>query len=258
MEKELMHHIKCGKGDVGRYVLLPGDPGRVEKIAAYLDKPEHVVTYREFNTWSGYLEGEKVSVCSTGIGGPSASIALEELVKCGADTFIRVGTCGGIDPTLLPGDLIIPTGAIRKEGTTLEYVPIEYPAVPDYGLVTKLADAAERLGLRRHLGVVESKDSYYGQHDPDSMPNAEILKQKWQAWKAAGAIGSEMESAAVFIVGSVRRVRCATVLLLCRNIEREALLGPGAAVSTFDTTPAIQTAILALRTIIKEARKDQK
>ncbi|MCE5256197.1 MAG: nucleoside phosphorylase [Spirochaetaceae bacterium] len=255
MEKELMHHIKCGVGDVGRYVLLPGDPGRVEKIAAYLDNASHVVTYREFNTWTGYLDGEKVSVCSTGIGGPSASIAMEELVRCGADSFIRVGTCGGIDPEILPGDLIIPTGAIRKEGTTLEYVPIEYPAVPDYELVNALASAAQKLGKKYHLGVVESKDSYYGQHDPDSMPNAAVLKQKWQAWKAAGAIGSEMESAAAFIVASVRRVRCATVLLLCRNIEREMLLGPSAAASTFDTTPAIETAIEALRAIIRKDRK---
>jgi uridine phosphorylase len=252
MEKELMHHIKCGKGDVGRYVILPGDPGRVEKIAAYLDKPEHVTTYREFNTWTGYLEGVKVSVCSTGIGGPSASIAMEELIKCGADTFLRVGTCGGIDPSLLPGDLIIPTGSIRKEGTTCEYVPIEFPAVPNYDMVIALKTAAERLGKRHHLGVVESKDSYYGQHDPDSMPNGEELKRKWRAWQMAGAIGSEMESSAVFVVASVRRARAATVLLLCRNREREALLKQSAPETTFETAPAIETAIEALRILIRQ------
>ena len=250
MEEEYRHHIKCKTGDVGRYVILPGDPGRVEKIAAFLDNAEHVVTYREYNTWSGYLEGVKVSVTSTGIGGPSASIAMEELVKCGADTFIRVGTCGGIDPALIPGDLIIATGAIRKEGTGREYVPIEFPAVPNYDLVTELKLAAEKLGNRYHLGVVECKDSYYGQHDPESMPASDELLSKWKSWKKAGALGSEMESATLFVVASVRRVRMATVLLLCRNREREAETGLTGAV--WETGPAIETAIEALRSAIKK------
>ena len=255
MEKVLMHHIKCGLGDVGRYVILPGDPGRVEKIAAYLEGARHVVTHREYNTWTGSLDGVAVSVCSTGIGGPSASIAIEELVRCGADTFIRVGTCGGIDPELLPGDLIIPTGAIRKEGTSLEYVPIEYPAVPDYGLVGALAAAAAKLGKRHHLGVVECKDSYYGQHSPDTMPNGDELKRKWKAWQMAGALGSEMESAAIFIVAGVRRARCASILLLCRNREREALLKQKTPETTFETAPAIETAIEALRAVIAADRR---
>ena len=109
-ENELMHHLKVKKGDIGKYVILPGDPGRVEKIARYLDNP---------------LEGELVTVMSTGMGGPSTAIAVEELKKCGAEVLIRVGTCGGIDPSVVPGTLIISTGAIRKEGTTREYVPIE-------------------------------------------------------------------------------------------------------------------------------------
>src|SRR5690554_1670564 len=134
-ENELMHHIKCKVGDIGKYVFLPGDPGRVSKIAAYLDDAKHVQTFREYETWTGYLDGEKVSVISTGIGGPSASIAVEEAKMIGADTFMRIGTCGGIDPSLEPGTLIIPTGAIRKDGTGKEYVPIEFPAVPNFELV---------------------------------------------------------------------------------------------------------------------------
>ncbi|WP_312641477.1 uridine phosphorylase [Hydrogenoanaerobacterium sp.] len=255
MEKELMHHIKCGVGDVGRYVILPGDPGRVEKIAAYLDNAEHVTTYREYNTWTGYLEGVKVSVCSTGIGGPSASIAVEELIKCGADTFIRVGTCGGMDPTLIPGDLIVATGAIRKEGTGREYVPIEYPAVANYELLTALDQAATNLGKTHHMGVVECKDSYYGQHDPDSMPTGDELKGKWKAWKMAGALGSEMESATLFIVAAARRVRAATVLLLCRNREREALYNKTE--TSWDTAPAIETAIEALRITIRKDKEKE-
>ena len=250
MDKELMHHIKCAKGDVGRYVILPGDPGRVEKIAAYLEDARHVTTYREYCTWTGALLGEKVSVCSTGIGGPSAAIAMEELIKCGADTFIRVGTCGGIDPTLVPGDLIIPTGAIRKEGTSREYVPIEFPAVANHQVVCALDAAAAKLQLPHHLGVAECKDSYYGQHDPESMPAGYELAQKWNAWKMAGALGSEMESATLFVVASVRRVRMGTVLLLCRNREREADTGLTGAV--WDTAPAIQTAVEALRMLIAQ------
>ena len=250
MEKELMHHIKCGKGDVGRYVILPGDPGRVEKIAAYLQDAKHITTYREYNTWTGTLEGVPVSVCSTGIGGPSASIAMEELIKCGADTFIRVGTCGGVDPSLTPGDLIIPTGAIRKEGTGREYVPIEYPAVPHYQVLTALDAAASDLGYAHHMGVVECKDSYYGQHDPDSMPAGDELRAKWKAWQKAGALGSEMESATLFVVAGVRRVRMGTVLLLCRNREREALTGETD--TAWDTAQAIETAVEALRRVIRQ------
>lgn len=250
MEENLLHHIKLKKGDVGRYVILPGDPGRVEKIAAHLDDAKHIMTNREYVTYTGYLDGVKVSVTSTGIGGPSASIAMEELKMCGADTFIRVGTCGGIDSSLIPGDLVVATGAIRKDGTGKEYVPIEFPAVANYDIVNALARASKNLSKNSHLGVVECKDSYYGQHDPNRMPVKYDLLQKWEAWKMAGALASEMESATLFIVASTLRVRCGSILLLCRNREREAIGIHDPA--TFDTTPAIETAIEALRILIKE------
>jgi len=246
---ELMHHIQCKKGDVGRYVLLPGDPGRVKKIAAYLNDAKYVTTNREYEIWTGYLEGEKVSVMSTGMGGPSAAIGLEELCMIGADTFIRIGTCGGIDPELTVGTLIIPTGAIRKDGTGKEYVPVEFPAVPNFDLVYAIKQAAISKGYRHALGVVECKDSYYGQHDPGRMPVGYELSAKWKAWQMAGALASEMESSALFIVSSVLRVRCASVLLLCRNREKEDKYNTGI-LSDFDTTPAIITAIEALRSII--------
>lgn len=254
MSKNVTHHLKTVEGDVGRYVFLPGDPGRVKKIAEHLDNAVHVKTYREYVTYTGTLEGEKVSVVSTGIGGPSAAIAMEELAQIGADTFIRIGTCGGIDSSLLPGDLVIPTGAIRKDGTGQEYVPIEYPAVPDFGLVRELADAAERLKNRHHLGVVECKDSYYGQHDPERMPVSFELNQKWEAWKKAGALASEMESATLYIVATTLRVRCATVLLLCRNREREALLNTEVE-GVWETKPAIETGIEAIRSLIQREKR---
>lgn len=252
MSTERMHHINCEKGEIGRYVLLPGDPGRVEKIAAFLDNPRYLTSKREYTIWNGELDGELITVMSTGMGGPSTAIGIEELKLCGADTLVRIGTCGGINPELIPGTLIIPTGAIRKEGTTREYVPIEYPAVPNYEVVFALQQAADRLKLPFKLGVSESKDSFYGQHNPDSMPVSSDLKQKWKAWQMAGAEASEMECAALFIVASVRRMRAAAVLNLCRNVERE--ITTGIADTDFDTTNAIRTAIEALRILINEDR----
>lgn len=255
MEKQRMHHIQCTQGDIGKYVILPGDPGRVKKIASYLDDAKHIVTNREYETYSGYLNGTLVSVTSTGIGGPSAAIALEELVKLGAHTFIRVGTCGGIDSSLVPGDLIIPTGAIRNDGTGNQYVPVEFPAVPHFEVLTALKEAAELLNYKNHLGIVECKDSFYGQHEPERMPIAPILKQKWDAWKIAGALASEMESSTLFLLSSILKVRCGTVLLLCRNKERE-IQNDMPIIRVTETAPAIETAIKALEILIEKDKKD--
>ena len=164
----MQFHIHCKEGDVGRYVFLPGDPGRCKAIAGYFDNPVHIGMNREYNIYTGTMLGEKVSVCSTGIGGPSASIAMEELSAIGADTFIRVGTCGGIDMDVMPGDVVVATGAIRYEHTSLEYAPIEFPAVPDFEITAALKAASEDLGYRTHLGVVQCKDSFYGQRYPMS------------------------------------------------------------------------------------------
>ena len=169
-EHELQFHIKCKAGDVGRYCFLPGDPGRCEKIAAYFDNPVKVQSNREYTTYTGTLLGEKVSVCSTGIGGPSAVIAMEELHNIGADTFIRVGTCGGIALPVKSDDVVIATGAVRHEGASREYAPIEFPAVSDYEVQSALVQAAKNLGKPWHAGVVQCKDSFYGQHDPKRMP----------------------------------------------------------------------------------------
>ena len=145
-ELEREFHINCRSGDVGRYCILPGDPGRCASIAALFDGAELVAQNREYTVYTGTLLGEKVSVCSTGIGGPSAAIAMEELTNIGADTFIRVGTCGGIALSVQSGDIVVATGAVRQEGTSREYAPIEYPAVPDFTLTAALIDAAKALG----------------------------------------------------------------------------------------------------------------
>jgi len=219
---ERQFHIDLVPGDVGRYCLLPGDPGRCEKIAKYFDNPVHVATNREYVTYTGTLLGEKVSVCSTGIGGASASIAMEELANIGVDTFLRVGTCGGIDLEVKSGDIVIATGAVRMEGTSREYAPIEFPAVADLSVTNACVDAARAMGKCWHAGVVQCKDSFYGQHSPETMPVSYELLNKWEAWKRLGVKASEMESAALFTVAAYRRVRCGSLFHVIWNQERNA------------------------------------
>lgn len=224
MKKEtrgLQFHLHCAPGDVGKYCILPGDPGRCQAIAAYFHAPVQVAYNREFNIYTGTLLGEKVSVCSTGIGGPSAAIAMEELVAVGADTFVRTGTCGGIALQVQSNHLVIATGAIRHEGTSREYAPIEFPAVPDYEVLTALVDAAKDMGHPWHAGVVQCKDSFYGQHSPQRMPVSYQLESKWEAWKRLGVLASEMESAALFTVAAALGVRCGSAFHVIWNQERE-------------------------------------
>lgn len=245
----VQYHVQLKEGDVGRYVILPGDPKRCEKIAAYFENPVLVADSREFVTYTGMLDGKKVSVTSTGIGGPSASIALEELVNCGADTFVRVGTCGGMQTEICGGDLVIATGAVRMEGTSREYAPIEYPAVSDLTVTNALAESARRLGTVFHTGVVQCKDSFYGQHQPELHPVGYELQDKWEAWVRMGCMASEMESAALFIAGAYRRVRVGTVLLVVANQEREKRGLPNA--QAHDTDEAIRVAVEAVRGLIR-------
>ena len=247
------YHIGVGKGDVGEYVILPGDPKRCEKIAAYFDNPVLVGDSREYVTYTGYLDGVKVSVTSTGIGGPSASIAMEELVKCGAHTFVRVGTCGGMQLDIKGGDIVIATGAIRFEGTSKEYAPIEFPAIADIKVTNALIDAANRLEIRNHYGVVQCKDSFYGQHEPEIKPVSYELMNKWEAWKRLGCLASEMESAALFVVASYLHVRVGSCFLVMANQEREKLGMENPVVH--DTDMAIQVAVEAIRSLIREDKK---
>ena len=239
------YHIGLNKGDVGKYVILPGDPKRCKKIAQYFDDPKLVSDNREYVTYTGYLNGEKVSVTSTGIGGPSAAIAMEELVNVGAEVFIRVGTCGGMQLDVKGGDLVIATGAIRMEGTSKEYAPIEFPAVANLDVVNALVKASENLGYTHHTGVVQCKDSFYGQHSPEIKPVSYELMNKWESWKRLGCLASEMESAALFIVASYLGVKVGSVFLTVANQEREKqnLENP----VVHDTEKAIKTAIEAIK-----------
>ena len=242
-------HIRCKEGDVGKYVFLPGDPGRCEAIASYFDDPVHVGMNREYNIYTGYLLGEKVSVCSTGIGGPSAAIAMEELVAIGADTFIRIGTCGGIDMDVMPGDVVVATGAVRYEHTSTEYAPIQFPAVPDFDVTAALNAAGKKLGYRTHTGVVQCKDSFYGQHAPEKSPVSYELLQLWESYKRLGVKASEMESAALFVVAAALGVRCGSCFHAVWNQEREKA-GLAMPMSE-DTTAAIKVGIEAMKMLIR-------
>ena len=220
-----LYHIQVAPGEVGRYVIMPGDPKRCKAIAEFLDDPVLIADNREFVTYTGKLDGVKVSVTSTGIGGPSAAIAMEELKRCGADTFVRIGTCGGMQPDVCGGDLVI-----------------------DYDVVSALRKAAENLGCRNHTGVVQCKDSFYGQHEPEVKPVGYDLINRWEAWLKCGCLASEMESDALFIVAACLRVRCGTVLLAIANQEREKAGLENKQVH--DTTMAIRTAVEAIRILI--------
>ena len=245
-------HIHCVAGVVGRYVILPGDPGRCAAIAALFDEAHHVAQNREFNIYTGTLLGERVSVCSTGIGGPSAVIAMEELHQIGADTFLRTGTCGGIDLDVRSGDIVVATGAIRYEHTSQEYAPLEYPAVPDLDLTLALRDAALAMGKTVHTGVVHCKDSFYGQHSPEKSPMAAELQEKWRIWKRLGVKASEMESAALFVAADALGCRCGSCFHVIWNQERE-LAGLDQDMSE-DTSAAVRVAVDALRRIITQDR----
>ena len=252
-DQGLEYHIKVNEDMIGRYVIMPGDPKRCVKIAQYLDNPVLIADNREFITYTGTLDGVKVSVTSTGIGGPSASIAMEELYRCGADTFVRIGTCGGMQTDVKSGDIVIATGAIRMEGTSKEYAPIEFPAVADLDVTNALVAAAKQKNFTHHTGVVQCKDSFYGQHSPEKSPVSYDLLQKWESWKRLGVKASEMESAALFVVAAARGVRCGSCFHAVWNQEREkaGMFMP----MTEDTSGAIRVGIEAVKKLILADKK---
>ncbi len=209
MKKRMQPHIMCGVGDVARYVLLPGDPNRVERIASFFDDARKVADYRGFVTYTGEAGGVSMSACSTGIGCPSAAIVIEELMKIGADTFIRVGTTGALLPHLENGDIVVATAAVRAEGTSRTYVPIEYPAVSSFEVTSALIMAAEELGREVHPGMVMSSDAFYG-------GNEEALR----TYGAANVLSIEMESSLVFTLSSLRGMRAGAILVVDGNISK--------------------------------------
>ncbi|MDR2543233.1 MAG: uridine phosphorylase [Treponema sp.] len=248
MEKQ--YHVGFDDSHGALYAILPGDPGRVEKIASYLDNPRFFCQNREYTTWLGELSGKTVMVMSTGMGGPSTAIAVEELFKTGVRNFIRIGTCGGMALPVTGGDVVVATGAIRQEGTSREYVPIEFPAIANLDITNALVEAAKKLGQTWHAGIVQCKDSFYGQHSPNRMPTSYELNNKWEAWLKAGCLASEMESASLFIVSQILGARAGCILNVIWNQEREKA-GKSNPVC-HDAEPAIKAAIEAVRILVND------
>ena len=245
-------HLQIEAGDVGRYVLLPGDPGRCEKIAAFFESPREVAYNREFRTVTGILLGEQVSVVSTGIGNPSAAIAIEELKNVGAETLIRVGTSGGMRSDVNPGDLGLIQASIRDEGTTKHYMPVAFPALAHIDVLLALREAAQQLGHPAHIGISHSKDSFYGQIEPERMPVSEDLLDRWHTWVKGSTLCAEMESATLFTLGAIYRLRTGSIVLIAMN-QGKPELG-----SVSDVRPMIATATKALKILIQRDRKERK
>ncbi len=247
--KAIKYHIGCKPGEVGEYCILPGDPGRCEKIAKYFDDAVFVAQNREYVTYTGTLSGVRVSVVSSGIGGPSAAIAIEELAQLGVHTIIRIGTCGGLQENVRAGDVVIATASVRCDGTTREYAPEGFPAVANFEVTSALCESARELGLSHHVGIVHSKDAFYGQTKPENMPMSEELLNRWETWKRLGTLASEMESSTLFVVGAARKLRCGACFNVIWNQEREKL-GYESEEYT-DTDRAIRLAVAGIKRLIK-------
>lgn len=253
--KKMMHVGLC-PGDIGEYVFLPGSPERAALIAECFDNPQEMAYNREYRTFTGTLDGVKVSVCSTGMGCPSTAIAVEELHEIGAHTMIRVGSCASVSPKLCMGDIAIPNGAVRMEGVANHYLPIEFPAVPDMGLVAHLEHASQKLGYAYNVAPTITKASFYTQTDPDSKPVGYELKNRWNAYEKGGATSTEMESSALFAIGSCLGIRVATVLVSATNCKQYSNDSRKNGPSGWESR-AIAVGIEAMRNIIREDRAEK-
>lgn len=247
-KNELVHHLKLRSADIGKYIIMPGDPKRCKKIASYLDNVQFVADFREYATYTGYLDGTKISIVSHGIGGPSTAIAMEELIKLGAHTFIRVGTSGGMQIDAIPGEIVIVNGAIRTDNTPNAYTPIEVPSVPNYTVLKHLVKGAKKHSIAHHIGTVHCKDAFYAQHTPERMAISEQLLIQWKSYIVSGAIASEMESATLFAVAQSKGVRAGAVMQIVANQERRKI---GLTEYTYDMKCAIQTVIEGLKLLIQ-------
>ena len=195
----------CGIGDVAKYILIPSDPQRVKTIASFLDESRKIAEYRGFMTYTGSKNGVEISVCSTGIGCPSAAIAVEELSRIGAKTFVRVGTTGALQRNVEMGDIVVASAAVRGDGTSKIYAPLEFPAIANFNVVAALLDAARKSKKKTHFGVVLSTDTFYGNH--------ENLKR----WSNLGVLSVEMESSVIFTIAALKKLQAGAILVVDGN-----------------------------------------
>lgn len=246
VQDEKKYHVGLAKGDVGDYVLVPGDPFRTPLVAKHLDEAREVAFSREYRTFTGTVEGVKVSTMSSGMGGPSVAIGVEELHELGVHTLLRVGTCGALQPEVKMGDLVIALASVRSEGTPDGYVPKEYPAVASLHVVNALVDAAEAAKVPYHVGVMRSVDALYSDLVPDQMPRPD-LRAELEMWTRAGVIGNDMETSTLFVVSRLREMRAGTICLCVDEVGAGAIhhLDP----SYMDRM--LKVAVAAIRILIK-------
>ena len=223
MTDDREYHIGVAPGEIPELVLLPGDPDRAHDIAMkFFDEPKEIARKREYWSFKGMWKGVPVAVCSTGIGCPSAAIAIEELVNVGCTTFVRVGTSGAISRSVSSGDLVIFTGSVRDEGTSIQYVPREFPAVAHPEMVMALTRAAEKSGVQFHVGIGHSKDAFYSEHS-SYVTDPEGTLRKWELLREANVLATEMEAAALFVIGHLRNVKVGAICVaIGENVEKEA------------------------------------
>jgi len=219
VNRGLQYHIRCKEGDIGRYVFMPGDPARVPKIAGFWDSGREISKHREYCVWSGLVGNQKVSACSTGIGGPATAIAFEELAAIGGKTFIRVGSCGALQKEIKPGDLVIATAAVRLDGTSKQYVRCEYPAGASYEVTLALIEAAEKLGFRYHVGYTASSDSFYvGQGRPgfhNYLPKGSESLVNYLS--SVNVLTFEMEASTIFTLAGIYGLRAGCICAVYAN-----------------------------------------
>jgi uridine phosphorylase len=248
--EERKYHVGLTASEVGAYVLIPGDPFRTALIAGHLEGAEERAWSREYRTFTGRVGDTVVSTCSSGIGGPSMAIAIEELGELGVHTFLRVGTCGAAQPGIRMGDLVIATGAVRSEGTPDAYVPREYPAIASREVVDACVGAAEGAGVAHHLGVIRSVDALYADLTPDRLPRPAELRAELEMWARAGVKANDMESSTMMVVSALRGRRSGVILLCVDELGAGEIhhLEP----SAMDTL--LRVAVDAVRRLIERDR----
>lgn len=234
-------------------MFLAGDPARIALIARHFQDPREVLSVRGFTIHSGLLDGVLTTAASSGIGCPSTALILEELIFLGARTFLRVGTCGSLQPHIRPGHLVISTAAVRDEGTSRQYVPTEYPAVAHPDWVPCLLASASESGLPYHVGITHSKDAFYSEL-PDLTANPVATRERWASWQRANVLATEMEASALFVLASMRACRAACLLsVVGSTLEEELISRPSS------SHGAVDVAVEAMKKIIagdKERKRD--
>ena len=216
-----MHHLQIKPGEIGEFVIMPGDPNLCHLIAEHFENPQLVAQNREYVTYTGKYKGLTVSATSTGMGCPSAAIALEELIMSGAKYLIRLGTTGALQKNISLGDIIIPSSAVRLEGTSVEYIPIEFPAIADIDIIDDLVKATQEKNLKPHIGIIMSHDAFY---KGSVFAEPDFLKKE-QVWIDSNVLSVENESSALFIIGYLRKVKVGSILTTVANhLTREVII----------------------------------